>query len=68
MTYRVEVEATGGFIATLDAEGDKEASDKVWEKIREKCGSGWSRTAIRLEKIDADEVVKNSTPPWGKAL
>jgi hypothetical protein len=32
MTYRVKVEATGGFIATLDAESDKEASGKAWEK------------------------------------
>jgi hypothetical protein len=63
MTYRVEVEATGGFVATFDAEGDKEASDIVWGKIREKYGSGWSRTSIQLKKIDVDQAIKNSTPP-----
>jgi hypothetical protein len=68
MTYRVEVEAAGGFIATFDAEGDKEASDKVWEKIREKYGSAWNHTSIRLKKIDVDAAIRNSTPPWETAL
>jgi hypothetical protein len=68
MTYRVEVKATGGFIITFDAGCDKEASDKAWEKLREKYGSGWSSILMQVEKIDVDAAIRNATPPWENVL
>jgi hypothetical protein len=60
MQYRVEVEATGGFVTTFEAENDSDAAAKIQAEIQKRYGQGWGYIRTEIKKagknVDPDCV------------